>query len=101
MVNLNQKDGVEMSKPIWFVCKDCLFFKYESYERIGDREEVLSEDIGFCFFNNLHQLKTHKSFCSNWTCKNCFSKWDEWNWDKDIDKELRIDHNKCEKVEFK
>ena len=90
-----------MSKPDWFVCNKCLFFRYASYERVGDKEIVFSEDTGNCFFNNLHQLKDHKSFCSNWKCKNCWDGFDAWRWEETTDKELRINHSKCQEVEFK
>jgi hypothetical protein len=90
-----------MGRPEWFICRKCLFFKYAGYERIGDWKKMLSEDTGNCFFNNLHQLKNHKSFCSNWTCKNCWEEWNNWHWSEEEDKEIRVNHNQCEGVEFK
>jgi len=89
-----------MSRPDWFVCRNCLFFKYGSYQRIGDRKEITSDDTGNCFYNNLHVLKDHNSFCSNWTCNNCWEGWNDWHWNEKAEKELRIDHNKCEEVDF-
>ncbi len=88
MVNINQKDGNQMSRPDWLVCSNCFFF-------IVDQENA-----GDCFLNPTLEYKFPNSFCSNWKCKNCWKEMDSWHWSEEKDKEIYVDHNKCIKVEF-
>lgn len=85
-----------MNRPNWLLCSNCFFFSLNKFE--GSHKYYGKGD---CHFNPTLETVTINHFCSNWKCDNCWGGIDSWNWNEEKDKEIYVDHNKCEKVEFK
>lgn len=63
-------------KPDWLVCEKCLW-----WERNEESEDY--NNFGFCRHSSRFQADVepvewaNDHYCDQWTCKNCFGKWDQ------------------------
>lgn len=85
-----------MDKPEWFACAYCLL----SIRSVKSKLKGQLMDVSyFCTFKEKNV--EYDYFCKEWVCKNCWNPWNDWKWDKETDKEYRIDHSKCEKIDVR
>jgi hypothetical protein len=67
---------IDMTKmPVWFGCKNCLFYKAHS---------------SMCVYLPSPVEKYGEAYCAQWTCRRCWQRWDAL-----VTNELPIDHEQC------
>jgi hypothetical protein len=61
--------------PDWLGCKNCLFYK---------------EHSAICVYQPAPVEKYSDAYCSQWTCRRCWTRWDAA-----AEQDTLIDHSRC------